>query len=105
MSGPVACPHCQLRFPRNTERNKHVRTKHRPKIKCPVVGCTHFRFPYNKDMHRHVWNAHKLYAADPRNKIPHYGGYCPEDGCDLHFTRLDNLKRHRETIHLKLKKR
>ncbi|KAF6805057.1 hypothetical protein CSOJ01_09763 [Colletotrichum sojae] len=69
---PVSCSYCQLPFPRITERNKHVRTKHLPEIECPL--CPDLRFPYNKDMHRHVWNAHKLYAADPRNKIRRDGG-------------------------------
>ncbi|KAH9237359.1 hypothetical protein K456DRAFT_1342237 [Colletotrichum gloeosporioides 23] len=95
LKGPVFCIPCGLRFPRNTELNKHNKRLHdKPRIPCPVLGCHIQFFSDKKKMYRHVRSAHSVYAANPKNKIPIDGGSCPFNGCVKYCTRRDNLKRH-----------
>ncbi|KAK2776599.1 hypothetical protein CKAH01_12372 [Colletotrichum kahawae] len=95
LKGPVFCTSCGLRFPRNTELNKHNKRLHdKPRIPCPVPGCHSQFFSDNKKMYRHVRSAHTVYATNPKNNIPSDGGRCPFNGCEKRCTRRDNLMRH-----------
>ncbi|KZL80873.1 myoneurin-like isoform x1 [Colletotrichum incanum] len=105
---PVQCdrPGCGEWFPRPTELNKHIRKHHEPpSVSCAAKKAKAVRgappckqmFYTNKEMLRHVRNAHSEFAADPKNKIPPEGAYCPK--CGEWIGRVDNLKRHIDEQH------
>jgi hypothetical protein len=69
---------------------KHMH-KHEKPIKCPVRGCQHADAE-NRDLNRHCWTYHKEYAK--KKDLPKVDALC--ESCGKHFTRKDNLKRHKD---------
>lgn len=96
-SASFLCDHCQKRFPRASDLNKHTKYHTKP-LSCTFEGCES-AFARRQDLERHVSQRHT-------NKRD--GFFCPHPGCsrgerglgrENGFNRRDHLRQHLRHVH------